>query len=239
MEVNSATSGQTTAAGNAGTKLANDFDNFLVLLTTQLQYQDPLDPVDSGQFTEQLVSFTQVEQSIATNKNLEQLIAQVQSQNLSAAVGFIGKEVIIETDKAGLGEDGTVKWEYTLGANTDSTKILVKDDDGRIVHTTDGNKSAGLHEFTWEAPEDTEDGIYTLEVTAKLGEENVNLGIYSKGIVTSIEVLGGNIFLASNGILTPSNNVLSVKDLNNTANNTTDNTTDNTNENTDEESGST
>lgn len=238
MEVNPTIAGQASAANNASQKLVNDFDNFLVLLTTQLQYQDPLDPMDSSQFTEQLVSFTQVEQSISTNQNLEQLIAQVQSQNLSSAVDFIGKQVIIETDKSGLGLDGTVKWEYTLGTNTDNTKITVKDEDGKIVHTIEGEKKAGLHEFIWNAPEDAKEGIYTLEIEATIGEADVDLAIFSKGIVTSIEVLGGNVFLDSNGLLAPASNVLSVKNV--TSNNTSENTdTENTEENTDAENDST
>ena len=70
MEI-SAASGTRATAGQSQTKLAEDFDQFLKLLTTQLQYQDPLDPMDSGEFTNQLVSFSQVEQSISTNKNLK------------------------------------------------------------------------------------------------------------------------------------------------------------------------
>ncbi|HPF47490.1 MAG TPA: flagellar hook capping FlgD N-terminal domain-containing protein, partial [Emcibacteraceae bacterium] len=139
MDVNSVTGsqGQSAAAVSTAT-LAKDFDNFLHLLTTQLQYQDPLAPMDSNQFTQQLVSFTGVEQSIATNKNLESLIAQNQALTTTNAVGYLGKEVTIGSDKAGLGDDGTVKWEYALSSPTKSTKLTVKDQNGLEVYSENG-----------------------------------------------------------------------------------------------------
>ena len=73
--------------------LAETFDTFLTLLTTQLQYQDPLDPMDTNEFTSQLVEFTSVEQAMATNKKLDSLIALQNSMQINDAVGYIGKTV--------------------------------------------------------------------------------------------------------------------------------------------------
>ena len=70
-EILPATSTAPSSAGSsAGLQRANDFNSFLTLLTTQLQNQDPLAPMDSTQFTEQLALFTNVEQTIAANRNL-------------------------------------------------------------------------------------------------------------------------------------------------------------------------
>jgi len=130
MEIGSSFTNNNSAANVADTKLAQDFDQFLVLLTTQLQFQDPLDPLDSSQFTEQLVSFTQVEQSITTNKNLEALISQTQTAAMSNAVGYLGTEVTIETDRSGL-RDGVAKWEYGLQTNAEETTISILDSTGQ------------------------------------------------------------------------------------------------------------
>ena len=207
----------TNQAGNAtqsATTLAKDFDNFLQLLTTQLQYQDPLAPMDSNQFTQQLVSFTGVEQSIATNKNLENLIAQNQSLSATNTVGYLGKEVTVSSDKAGVMADGTVNWEYALGASAASTKITIKDQNGITVHEDTGNLSAGLHEYSWTPPEGTPKEIYTLEVEAISGnDEEVETNIYSKGIVESLETVHGDVLLAANGLLTAPRNVLTVKEV--------------------------
>lgn len=215
MEINSITGQeQQTAATQADNTLAKDFDNFLVLLTTQLQYQDPLAPMDSNQFTQQLVSFTGVEQSIATNKNLEDIIAQNKTLAKGNAVDYLGKEITIGTNRAGLTDDGTATWEYLLEASTNSTKLIIKDENGFEVDTTGGDLSAGIHTFVWTAPEGTDPGTYSLEIEALAGnEETVGHNVYSIGVVKSIENVGGEILLSSNGILTSPGNVLAVKEV--------------------------
>lgn len=212
MEVTSATQ-SASAAQNSQAKLSEDFNNFLVLLTTQLQYQDPLDPLDSGEFTQQLVSFTGVEQAITTNKNLEQLISQTNTRNMSNAVGYLGKEITLQTDRSGLG-NGQAKWEFSLNSKAAETKLTIRNEKDEIVHTEFGDTASGLHEFIWNAPEGTESGIYKLEVTALASDDTaIQSTIFSKGLVTSIESLGGEILLASNGVLTPPSNILAVKDV--------------------------
>src|SRR5258707_239440 len=79
----------TAAAQGAQKTLAGNFDTFLTLLTTQLQNQDPLNPMDSNQFTQQLVEFSQVEQQINTNDNLKSLISLGQSRSAADAVGYL------------------------------------------------------------------------------------------------------------------------------------------------------
>ena len=81
-----------------GVDLADTFDNFLVLLTTQLQNQDPLSPLDTNEFTQQLVEFTNVEQAIKTNDKLDQLVALQGAGILTGALDYIGKQVEFQTD---------------------------------------------------------------------------------------------------------------------------------------------
>ena len=98
MIVSSATDTQGgTSSSISSSKLSENFDDFLTLLTTQLQHQDPLEPMDSAKFTEQLTQFSAVEQAIATNQNLEALIS-LQSLNQSmmlstAAVSYLGHKI--------------------------------------------------------------------------------------------------------------------------------------------------
>lgn len=207
------TANTTSAASQSSTKLADDFDEFLTLLTTQLQYQDPLDPLDSNEFTDQLVSFTQVEQTIATNKNLESLISQTKNAEMANAVGYLGNEVTIQTDRAGL-RNGQAKWEYGLGTNAEETNITIKDSNGKILFEGLGNNKAGLHDFVWDAPANTPDGIYQMTVTANTANgSEVQATIYSKGTVESIEALSGEVHLSVNGILTAASNIQAVKTI--------------------------
>lgn len=96
MEINSATVQSQEAFGSRGTgisNLAENFDNFLTILITQLQNQDPLSPMESNEFTSQLVQFTGVEQQVLQNKNLEELIRLQSANQTLSAVSFIGKLV--------------------------------------------------------------------------------------------------------------------------------------------------
>ena len=83
-------------AAGPRTRLSDNYDTFLVLLTAQLQNQDPLAPMDSTQFTQQLVQFSQVEQQIRTNEQLEGLVGQYQAASAGAALSYLGKSAIIE-----------------------------------------------------------------------------------------------------------------------------------------------
>src|ERR1700760_4834360 len=107
------------STADAATGLTQNFNTFLTLLTTQLQNQDPLSPMDSNQFTQQLVMFSQVEQQINTNDNLQSLIALNLSQNANSAVNYIGRSVVMTNGEGSLetnSDDGTKNcdWTYNL-----------------------------------------------------------------------------------------------------------------------------
>src|SRR5262245_48791469 len=95
-----ASSAKTNAANssNALGKLSEDFNNFLTLLTTQLKNQDPLSPMDSTEFTQQLVAFTGVEQQINTNTKLDQLIKLDKAGLMTSAASYIGTEIEATSD---------------------------------------------------------------------------------------------------------------------------------------------
>src|SRR5215468_8490317 len=108
------TAAAATAPSAAQQQLAGNFDTFLTLLTTQLKNQDPLSPMDSNQFTQQLVEFSQVEQQINSNDNLKTLIAQGTSQGSTMATSYLGKKVTITNGQAALVK-GAANWDYNLG----------------------------------------------------------------------------------------------------------------------------
>src|SRR5215831_8406226 len=90
---------QTTTGDNGLADLSGDYSNFLTLLTTQLKNQDPLAPMDTTQFTQQLVQFSAVEQQINGNKKLDQLIGLQSTANAYGAVGFVGTQVAANSDQ--------------------------------------------------------------------------------------------------------------------------------------------
>src|SRR4051812_4190748 len=103
------TSGTSSVVGK--TTLAGNFDTFLQLLTTQLKNQNPLDPLDTNQFTQQLVQFAQVEQQMKQNDSLSTLISLEKATQTTAALGFLGSDVVVDGDTAKL-TNGQAKWSF-------------------------------------------------------------------------------------------------------------------------------
>jgi flagellar basal-body rod modification protein FlgD len=174
--------------------LAANFDTFLTLLTQQLKNQDPTDPMDTAEFTQQLVQYSQVEQQINTNKNFETLISLQRTSAASAALGYLGKTVVTKGDLGSL-ENGSAKWTYQLPANASENQLVVSDSSGRIVRTLNGERGAGTHEFAWDGKgqngETLADGVYRLEVRAKDSDgATVRSSISSTGIVQETDLSG-------------------------------------------------
>jgi flagellar basal-body rod modification protein FlgD len=191
-----ATQTQTAAAGSQKSlkQLTSNFDTFLTLLTTQLKNQDPLEPMDSNQFTQQLVQFSQVEQQINSNANLEKLIALTKNQSANDAVSYLGKTVTL-TDGEGALMDGSAKWAYSLENDATATKLMVLNANGKAVYVGNGETASGLHAFTWNGKDnggnDLPPGAYVLKVIASNGADApVNAHVASQGVVTEVDLTG-------------------------------------------------
>ncbi len=169
-QTSTTTTSQAQSSATSLAKLSDNYTSFLKLLTAQLQNQDPLKPMDTKDFTQQLVQFAGVEQSIATNKNLENLITlQTASQN-AAATSYIGRTVESIGDKQPL-VDGKAKWGYAFDGTPANVQLFVKDKDGNVVYQTAGATSAGGQTFDWNGKDmnglDVPAGDYTLAISAK------------------------------------------------------------------------
>ncbi|ACT59888.1 flagellar hook assembly protein FlgD [Hirschia baltica] len=178
-------SGSTSNSAQSQSALASDFDTFLTLLTAQLQNQDPLEPTDSTEFTNQLVQFSGVEQQIQTNDALEQLIASNNSATGAAMSSYLGQSVEINSQGAGYsGED--LSWRYALASDATEATFNIQDKNGKVLYSEPAEKSAGSHEFVWDGTLSdgtiaNEDEVYYASVTAKDSEAN--------SITTSTNVL--------------------------------------------------
>ncbi len=200
----------------ASSTLANTFDTFLKLLTTQLQNQDPLDPIKSEQFTSQLVQFSGVEQSINMNKKLEQLIELQTSSQLNSAVSYIGKIVEVVADELML-KDGAAKISYGLDHNAATTVITIVDLNGNAVRTINGEIAAGRHEFDWDGRDaggdQVPDGVYGFSVVAvDNDEETVDTVAASLGRVTGVEIVDDALWLNIGEMGVPFDSLFAVRD---------------------------
>ena len=196
--------------------LAEDFDNFLLLLTTQLQNQDPLSPMETNEFTQQLVAFTEVEQSIKANDHLEKLIDLQLSDQLNSAAGYIGRTVEAESNALFL-EQGQAEISYALSGTSAATAIQIRDASGQIVRTIAGETGAGLHKLAWDGLDEDgnalPDGVYGFTVSA-LDAEGAQLPVATgtTGRVTGVEVIEGQVVLSLGGLKIPIDKVVSVRE---------------------------
>ena len=166
----SALTGKASSSANSFTKLSNDMDMFLTLLTTQLKNQDPLDPMDNAEMTNQLVQFANVEQQITQNQNLEQMITLLNAQSAASSVAYIGKDVQY-TDSTTVYAGSPLTFGYAPAKTAESLTIKVVDADGKTVRELDGERSAQRHTFVWDGLDDDGSevaaGQYTFVATAK------------------------------------------------------------------------
>ncbi|MCZ6466695.1 MAG: flagellar hook assembly protein FlgD [Alphaproteobacteria bacterium] len=197
-------------------KLQDELNRFLNLLVTQLKHQDPLDPLDTNEFTAQLVQFAGVEQQIQQNANLEKLLNLQETTQVAAMVNFIGTTVEVTGDTVPL-EDGRAEFTYALGVNATDVTITVMNSSGLTVFVGEGETGAGKHSFVWDGKSaggvDQPDGAYTVVVGALDRAGNlIEVEQTVFGRVTGAGVDEGAVSLFLSDVTVSMDDVLSVKE---------------------------
>jgi flagellar basal-body rod modification protein FlgD len=207
-------SASASSANNATSQLSSNFDTFLQLLTTQLQHQDPLDPMDTSQFTQQLVEYSQVEQQIDSNTNLQTLISQGTSQSAAYATSYLGKTVTVSGGEGSL-TNGQAQWTYNLGTAATSTTLQVTDANGNVVYSGSGQTTAGNSNFNWNGVDNSgnqlPDGSYTLAVKAAAGGSTVTTSVTAVGTVSEVNMINGTPQLLIGSMEVPLTSISSVQ----------------------------
>jgi flagellar basal-body rod modification protein FlgD len=187
--------GTTSTSGLAGSRatIAENFDTFLQLLTTQLRNQNPLDPLDTNQFTQQLVQFTSVEQQLKTNEFLEAMMTASQGASNAQAVSYVGKVVTASGNKAEL-VNGQAQWHFAVDqpANIIAT---VRDMDGNVVYTKTGSVEQGESVFTWDGVgtdgRKRPDGSFSITIEARNEDgQLIDVATEMTGEVTGVDFSG-------------------------------------------------
>lgn len=193
-------SGEASKSEQSKKKLAEDLDQFMNLLVTQLKNQDPLDPMDPNEFTSQLVQFASVEQQIQQNANLERMVELQQTSLLGTVVGYIGSTLEARGNTMPL-ENGKAEAGYTLLGRAESTTITVENDAGQVVYFTDGETESGSHTFQWNGTDNfgfpVPDGTYKVTVSATDAEgDPIDVEQTVTGIVTGVSMDNGEAILS-------------------------------------------
>lgn len=166
---NSNTGSSSTA--DSAKSLSTNFSTFLTLLTTQLKNQDPLSPMDSNQFTQQLVQYSMVEQQINSNSKLDSLIQAEQANQIVGASGYIDRTVEVSGSDVILDSTKTAQIGVALPAEAVAGTVTIRDKDGNLVRqlTTPAGKT-GRIELTWDGKDSNGNamaqGAYKVSVAA-------------------------------------------------------------------------
>src|SRR5215210_7094463 len=138
----------TSTTGVDKNTLAGNFQTFLTLLTTQLKNQNPLDPLDTNQFTAQLVQFAQVEQQLKQNDQLSTLVSLQKTAQSTAALGFVGQTVSVDGATAPL-KNGAATWNLSVPKPVTAT-ITVKNATGQLVYSGNRSLNTGQQPPVWD-----------------------------------------------------------------------------------------
>ncbi len=198
----SASAGTTSSTG--WDSITSDFSVFLELLTAQLKSQDPLDPMDTSEFTGQLVQYASLEQQVKTNDQLTELVSAVNALTSASATGYIGYTVEADGDTAPL-QDGQASWIYELDKTASAATLTITDESGAVVWTGEGSTDSGRNAFTWDgitsAGVQLTEGAYTLSITATDSDgDAVDGSIHAVGRVTGVDSSSGSTQLEMDGV---------------------------------------
>ena len=185
-------SSSNSLSSTTGATLAGNFQTFLTLLTTQLQNQNPLDPLDTNQFTQQLVQFASVEQQLKTNDQLTTLVSLQQTAQSTQALGFVGKTAVVDGSTTAV-KNGAATWELSIPTNS-NVNISITNSTGQTVFTGGYAVTAGNNQpFTWDGKgnDGTQwpDGQYKMTATgADSAGNSVAISTQIQGVVSSVDL---------------------------------------------------
>jgi len=212
--VTSATTSGTTASSGSNTpsasslagigsqSIAGNFQTFLTLLTTQLQNQDPTNPLDTNQFTQQLVEFAQVEQQLQSNSQLATLVSLQQSAQSTQALNFVGETVTVNGNTAQL-TNGKTQWTFN-SPQPATAAVNISNSSGQLVYSGTVTLQTGTNTFNWngQGSNGTQwpDGTYTASITAQAASgQSVAVTSQVTGVVNSVDLTKNPPLLSING----------------------------------------
>jgi len=206
------TTASVTDTTNPG--LASDFETFLKLLTTQIQYQDPLNPADSTEFVAQLATFSSVEQQVQTNTLLEDLKTVTNAQNFGAFANWVGMEV---ESTAARHFDGTPLSLSLPPAPLADKRVLVAYDTAGVAIANRSLPQDALESFVWDGTDDTggtlPNGTYIFKLQPFTADEpGALLPVNSYQRVSEIQITEGqSSLLLESGATVPTTAITSLR----------------------------
>ena len=213
---NSATATAQAVNGSASQQLAGNFNEFLQMLTTQLQNQDPLSPMDANSFTQELVEFSSVEQQINTNTNMQTLISLQQATTDLAGLQLVGSTVTVSGNVAALANASNSPATWTLNSPSAATaNVTITNSSGQTVFTGTTSLSAGTQSYSWNGKGSNgvtwPDGNYTISINATGAKgQAVSVSTQVQGVVSAVNTSSNPPTLTVGGQAVPMSSIQSI-----------------------------
>jgi flagellar basal-body rod modification protein FlgD len=212
----SSNSSSSSSSTSSSQQLAGNFDEFLQLLTTQLQNQNPLDPMDANSFTQELVEFAGVEQQINMNTNMQTLISMQQTTEATSALQLVGSTVTVSGSTATLSNANNTPATWSLTTSTPATgTVTITSAAGTTAYTGTVSLNAGTQSYTWNGRgtngQTWPDGTYTLSITATgASGQSVSVTTQVQGTVSGVNTSANPPTLTVNGQTVQISNITSI-----------------------------
>ena len=204
-------------------------DDFLKLLVTQLQFQDPMEPMQDQEFVAQLAQFSQLEalenmsNTLDTNSEVDYIMSQTIANTM--ATTLIGKQVIAEGSDFVLKDDSEAELSFDLGGDAANVVVNIYDEDGDLIRTIElENLSEGMNTVTWDGKNGSgtrvSAGTYSYKVHATTSsDEELQIEARTIGEVESVKYIDGIAYLVVNGHNVELGSILEIVDENTQVNN--------------------
>jgi flagellar basal-body rod modification protein FlgD len=212
----SSSSSSSSSTSSASQQIAGNFDTFLQLLTTQLQNQDPLSPMDTTQFTQQLVEFASVEQQIDMNTNMQTLISMQQTTEATSALQLVGSTVTLSGSAATLSNatNSPATWSLTTSSPA-KANITITSAAGTTAYTGTVALNAGTQSYSWSGQGNNgqtwPDGTYTIAINATgANSQAVKVSTQVQGTVSGVNLSQNPLTLVVSGQNVPVSEITSI-----------------------------
>ncbi|TBU99978.1 flagellar hook assembly protein FlgD [Stutzerimonas kirkiae] len=194
-------SGTTTSTTNESGYGSLGKDDFLMLLVTQLNNQNPLDPQDNSEFVAQLAQFSSLESMTNLNTSMDTLVSSYQSSQALQASSLVGRSVIISSDNTYVETGTEMTGSVVIPSAADAISVKVYSAAGNLVKSIplDSQSSSGTVDFTWDGTNDSGEqlasGTYTFKASATLDGTSTALTTYLPATVSSVTIGGSELSL--------------------------------------------
>lgn len=187
---------------------------FLNILLTQLENQNPLDPMDTTEYTNQLVMYSQLEQQLETNQGVKDLNSTAQSNTSTMALSYVGNQVELQTNIAPV-SDNSAAWNYYVEGLASSVDLTVTNEAGDILHTESGAIGTGTQNFELDTTSlnvSEGEALYLSIAAIDGNDERLNVSTTSLATIDGVTGDGTNTYLTAGSITFRLSDILKITD---------------------------